>query len=47
MELNGIEYIYIGVRGGKLSPLALQQSELFTQIYNQDGVHIFQAVNDP
>ena len=41
MKEQGIEYIFIGVRGGVLSPKALEESPSFAEIYEKDGVHIF------
>lgn len=38
-----IRYIYLGARGGALSPRALQASPLFRVIYAQEGVWIFEA----
>jgi hypothetical protein len=40
MSDNDIDYIYLGVRGGPLSPAALLESGLFEQIYDQGGVKI-------
>ena len=43
MQVQGINYIYIGRRGGAISPAALGQSALFETIYHQDGVWIFRS----
>jgi hypothetical protein len=40
---NNIHYIYIGVRGGALSPHTLQASGLFTPLYAQDGAWVFEV----
>ena len=41
LKQQGIHFIYIGGRGGVLSPKALKESPLFQTIYHQDGVWIF------
>jgi hypothetical protein len=40
---TGIRYIYIGARGGVLSPKALLNSPLFTVRYHQDGAYLFEV----
>ncbi len=40
---QGIDYVYIGARGGALSPKALSASPLFETLYAKDGVWIFHA----
>lgn len=45
LQQQGIRYIYLGARGGAISPQALQQSKLFRVLYVQDGVWIFERVN--
>jgi hypothetical protein len=47
LEEQGLEYIYVGARGGALSPKALRESPLFETIYAQDGVWIFRARSLP
>jgi hypothetical protein len=44
MTSNNLDYIFIGARGGPLSPHALSQSSIFDEIYNDDGVYIFEPV---
>ena len=41
MESENIDYIFIGARGGILSPKLLRSSSEFQEIYYQDGVWIF------
>ena len=41
MESQKINYVYLGARGGVLSPAALKSSPLFRLMYNHDGVWIF------
>ena len=38
---NQIQYIYVGAKGGVLSPEKLSSSEHYSNIYNKDGVWIF------
>ena len=48
LDASGIRYVYIGVRGGALSPQALLNSKLFHSIYRKDGVWIFERIpNNP
>jgi len=42
-----IHYVYIGVRGGALSPQAMQASGLFQQLYAQDGAWVFEVQPQP
>jgi hypothetical protein len=44
---QGIEYIYIGARGGMLSPARLSQSGYFKVIYSSQGVWVLRAVAGP
>ncbi len=37
----GISYVYSGVRGGSISPVALANSRDFQEVYHQDSVWIF------
>ena len=41
LQAQNIRYIFLGARGGVLSPGALQSSPLFRLMYNQNGVWIF------
>lgn len=41
MSEAGINYIYLGVRGGAISPSTLLSSTLFNLLYNQDGAWLF------
>jgi hypothetical protein len=43
MQSEGIEYIYIGARGGVLSPQELKESRLFQLIYELNGIWIFKT----
>ncbi len=47
LQQQGIRYIYLGVRGGAISPQTLQQSTLFRALYAQNGVWIFERVETP
>jgi hypothetical protein len=40
----GIHYVYLGGRGGPISPLALQTSPLYQLLYNQDGTWLFKVI---
>jgi hypothetical protein len=42
---NSVEYIFIGARGGPLSPSTLNSSALFQNLYTQDGVYIFKVIH--
>jgi len=44
MNLNGINYIYLGGRGGNISPWVLFQSNYFHLIYHHQSVFIFQVL---
>jgi len=46
LKANEIDYVYLGRRGGSLSPRALRESSLFVARYHQDGVWIFQLRGD-
>ncbi len=41
LHTHALHYVYIGARGGVLSPEKLASSGLFTALYQQDGVWIF------
>jgi hypothetical protein len=41
---QGIEYIFIGARGGVLSPRGLRESGLFQQVYGQRGAYVFRLL---
>lgn len=43
MNTLGIQYVYLGARGGVLSPKAIYDSELFEVLYTQAGVWIFKT----
>jgi hypothetical protein len=38
---NGVRYVYIGARGGSISPRALLGSALFDVVYQNNGVWVF------
>jgi hypothetical protein len=38
---QGIHYIYLGVRGGALSPQALRESDQFEVLYDYEGAWVF------
>jgi hypothetical protein len=42
LQSQGIQYIYIGARGGTLSPRLLRESDLFQELYIQNGTYVFQ-----
>jgi hypothetical protein len=42
LQGEGINYIYLGRRGGAISPQALRNSPLFKLIYSHEGVQIFE-----
>jgi hypothetical protein len=43
LQSHSIQYIFLGARGGALSPGVLQQSNLFEEIYAEAGVFIFKT----
>ena len=43
LQEQNISYIYIGARGGVLSPRSLQNSHLYQTLYHQDGTWVFQV----
>ncbi|HEX9091546.1 MAG TPA: hypothetical protein VF831_08645, partial [Anaerolineales bacterium] len=43
LNANQLRYIYIGARGGIISPQKLSSSDLFEQLYQQDGIWIFRV----
>ena len=43
LSANQLRYIYIGSRGGIISPLKLSGSDLFEQLFHQDGTWIFRV----
>ncbi|MBN1148874.1 MAG: hypothetical protein JXA78_16550 [Anaerolineales bacterium] len=46
MQAEGVQFIYLGARGGAISAQALRESPLFDLLYARDGVWIFmRAVN--
>ena len=42
LQSQGIHYVFIGAKGGALSPRSLQDSNLFLPVYSAGGVWIFQ-----
>jgi len=46
MKTQNIDYIFIGARGGVLSPKLLNTSPGFQEIYGQDGVRIFKRIEN-
>jgi hypothetical protein len=44
MALNQLDYLYVGGRGGEISPWLLQQSQNFRIVYHQDSVYILAPV---
>ncbi len=46
MQIENIDFVYTGVRGGVISPHALAESNLFKVRYQQDGTWVFEAVNN-
>jgi hypothetical protein len=43
LKEENIQYVYIGRRGGALSPKLLDESGLFRALYQKDGVWIFEV----
>jgi hypothetical protein len=43
MQSHQLDYIYLGARGGVISPQRLISSNLFTVLYHQDGVWVMAA----
>jgi hypothetical protein len=44
---NDLKYIYIGSRGGILSPSSLVESNLFDTLYHKDNNWVFKTISDP
>ena len=44
LRLEGIHYVFLGARGGALSPQALRDSPLFQLLYAEDGAWIFKLL---
>jgi len=42
---NDLHYIYVGARGGALSPRDMNDSPLFDLLYDQDGTWVFQTLS--
>jgi hypothetical protein len=40
---QGIHYVYVGVRGGALSPKSLKSSPLFELLYENQGAYVFEV----
>jgi hypothetical protein len=48
LQLEDIRYVYLGARGGIISPKALETSDKFAVRYHQDGTWVFETfINDP
>ncbi len=47
LKSRGIDYVYLGARGGVLSPRALLQSPLYETLYACDGVYLFYLPDAP
>jgi len=43
MQPQGIRFVYLGARGGVISPAALHGSPLFKLLYKEEGVYLFQV----
>lgn len=43
MHANDIRYVYLGARGGAISPKALSSNPLFETLYEADGAYLFQT----
>jgi hypothetical protein len=43
-QQNNVRYVYLGARGGVISPWALKDSDLFQLLYTQDGTWIFEVM---
>jgi hypothetical protein len=41
LKTKGINFIYLGARGGALSPKLLHESPLFQELYSDDGAMVF------
>jgi hypothetical protein len=44
MHEAGLRYIYVGTRGGPLSPTALYSSPLFDTLYAESGTYVFRSL---
>jgi len=42
LQARGVTYVYIGAKGGPLPLPKFEQSEHYTEVYAQGGVHIFE-----
>lgn len=47
LKSRGIDYVYLGARGGVLSPRALRLSPLYEPLYARDGVYLFHLLDAP
>jgi hypothetical protein len=47
LHSQAIHYIYIGSRGGVISPQALRNSLLFKTLYSQNGAWLFEVLPKP
>jgi hypothetical protein len=43
LQAQGIQYVYIGRRGGVLTPKKMQESGLFESLYAENGVWIYKT----
>jgi hypothetical protein len=41
LKTNQLKTIFVGEKGGIISPASLSESSLFESLFNQDGVWIF------
>jgi hypothetical protein len=42
---QGIRYVYVGARGGALSPRDMNNSPLFSTLYNNEGTWVFEVLS--
>lgn len=47
MVENRINYLYIGAKGGLLSPTELQQSKNFRALYHHQTTWVFEIQSEP
>jgi hypothetical protein len=47
LQTEEIHYVYLGARGGVISPKALQNSDKFAVRYHRDGTWVFETLIDP
>jgi hypothetical protein len=46
LQMEDIHYVYLGARGGVISPKALETSGRFSVRYHQDGTWVFETIVD-